>query len=62
LHVFFCATILQQLSTNAISIVVSHLVNLVALENKFKTLVEYVEYKLFKQDIKSPMVGVWKKD
>jgi len=47
---------------NAISIVVNHVVNLVASENKFTTMVEYVEYKLFKQDIKSPMVGVWKKD
>jgi hypothetical protein len=47
---------------NAISIVVNHVVNLVASENKFTTMVEYVEYKLFKQDIKSPMVRVWKKD
>jgi hypothetical protein len=47
---------------NVVSIVVSDVVNLVALENKFKTLVEYVEYKLFEQNIKSPIVGVWKKD
>jgi hypothetical protein len=47
---------------NVVSIVVSDVVNLVASENKFKTLVEYVEYKLFEQNIKNPIVGVWKKD
>ncbi len=44
------------------SMVVSHVINLATSDNEFKTLVEYVEYKLFEQNIKSPMVGVWKKD
>jgi len=37
---------------NVVNMVVSHVINLVTLDNKFKTLVEYVEYKLFKQNNK----------
>jgi hypothetical protein len=31
---------------------VSHVINLAISNNKFKTLVQYVEYKLFKQNNK----------
>jgi hypothetical protein len=44
---------------------VSHVINPSTLNNKFKTLVEYVEYKLLEWNNKtwSPMVGgAWKKD
>jgi hypothetical protein len=30
--------------------VISHVINLATLDNKFKTLVEYVEYKLLKNN------------
>jgi hypothetical protein len=32
--------------------VVNHVINPTTLDNEFKTLVEYVEYKLLKQDNK----------
>jgi hypothetical protein len=39
--------------------VVSHVINLTTSDNEFKTLVEYVEYKLFKQNNKKLEAQWW---
>jgi hypothetical protein len=38
---------------------VNHVINLATLNNKFKTLVEYVEYKLFKWNNKKLEAQWW---
>ncbi len=39
--------------------VVNHVINLATLDNEFKTLVEYVEYKLLEQDNKKLEAQWW---
>jgi hypothetical protein len=41
------------------NMVVNHVINLATLDNEFKTLVEYVEYKLLEQDDKKLEAQWW---
>jgi hypothetical protein len=51
-----CCSELQQ---SVMSMVVNHVINLATLDNEFKTLVEYVEYKLLEQDNKKLEAQWW---
>ncbi len=52
-----CCTKSQQ---NVVRMAISHVINPTVSNNKFKTLVEYVEYKLFEQNNKKFEAQWWK--